>query len=342
MPKLNQKDTQPIIKAELESYSSLLADIRALIKQAQGRAYQAVDNIRVQTYWQIGERIVRASLEHQDRAEYGQEVIKRLAVDLEISERNLYNAVAFYRAYPILQTVSAELSWSHYVELTQLNVREERRFYEVQAIRGRWSVRELRKNILSDLYQQAKVSGELVTTMPLELPFPSEAFKDVYQWDFLKLKPSYTERELEDALIASVERLLLELGPDFYLGGRQQKMIIDGQIHTVDLEFYHRGLQCIVLVDLKRGPFKSDYVGQMNKYLNYYKENKRYEWEKPPIGLIICEHKGVEEVRYALGDLEEKIFVAEYKLRLPKEEEIKHLLSAGVAVSNFPEKSSND
>ncbi|MBC8229037.1 DUF1016 family protein, partial [bacterium] len=116
---------------------------------------------------------------------------------------------------------------------------------------------------------------------------------------------------------------LMELGPDFYLGGRQQKMIIDGQIHTVDLEFYHRGLQCIVLVDLKRGPFKSDYVGQMNKYLNYYKENKRYEWEKPPIGLIICEHKGVEEVRYALGDLEEKIFVAEYKLRLPSEDEIK-------------------
>jgi len=241
-----------------------------------------------------------------------------------------------------LQTVSAlsrrralffaELSWSHYVSLTQLDDREERRFYEVQAIRSGWSVRELRQNIKSDLYQQAKARGELVTTMPLELPEPSEAFKDVYHWDFLSLSPSYTERELEDALIASVERLLMELGPDFYLGGRQQKMIIDGQIHTVDLEFYHRGLQCIVLVDLKRGPFKSDYVGQMNKYLNYYKENKRYEWEKPPIGLIICEHKGVEEVRYALGDLEEKIFVAEYKLKLPSEEDIKHLL----------EKSSND
>jgi len=226
----------------------------------------------------------------------------------------------------------AELSWSHYVSLTQLDDREERRFYEVQAIRSGWSVRELRQNIKSDLYQQAKARGELVTTMPLELPEPSEAFKDVYHWDFLSLSPSYTERELEDALIASVERLLMELGPDFYLGGRQQKMIIDGQIHTVDLEFYHRGLQCIVLVDLKRGPFKSDYVGQMNKYLNYYKENKRYEWEKPPIGLIICEHKGVEEVRYALGDLEEKIFVAEYKLKLPSEEDIKHLL----------EKSSND
>lgn len=183
-----------------------------------------------------------------------------------------------------------------------------------------------------------------MTTMPLELPEPSEVFKDVYHWDFLPLSPSYTERQLEDALIASVEQLLMELGPDFYLGGRQQKMIIDGQIHTVDLEFYHRGLQCIVLVDLKRGPFKSDYarsnprlrlrVGQMNKYLNYYKENKRYEWEKPPIGLIICEHKGwvrcvrtstpsTEEVRYALSDLEEKIFVAEYKLRLPSEEDIK-------------------
>jgi len=335
MSKENNQDTQPLIQAELEGYSALLADIRTLISQAQGRAYQAVDNIRVQAYWQIGERIVRAELEHQDRAEYGQEVIKRLAVDLSISERNLYNAVAFYRAYPILQTVSAELSWSHYVSLTQLDDREERRFYEVQAIRSGWSVRELRQNIRSDLYQQAKASGELVTTMPLELPEPSEVFKDVYHWDLgdvLSLSPSYTERQLEDALIASVEQLLMELGPDFYLGGRQQKMIIDGQIHTVDLEFYHRGLQCIVLVDLKRGPFSSDYVGQMNKYLNYYKENKRYEWEKPPIGLIICEHKGVEEVRYALGDLEEKIFVAEYKLRLPSEEEIKHLL----------EKSSND
>lgn len=323
------KDT----KMELAGYSALLRDIRSLIEQAKGRAYQAVDNIRVQTYWQIGERIVRAELEHQDRAFYGQEVIKKLADDLSISERNLYNAVAFYRAYPILQTVSAELSWSHYVELTKLKEVKVRRFYELQAIRSRWSVRELRDKIKEDLYQQASESGEMVTRVPLELPDKSEAFKDVYRWDFLELEPSYTERQLEDALIKSVERLLMELGPDFYLGGRQQKMMIDGQIHTVDLEFFHRGLQCIVLVDLKRGPFKSEYVGQMNKYLNYYKENKRYEWEKPPIGLIICEHKGAQEVHYALGGLEEKIFVAEYKLRLPSEEDIKRGLKNEVSTN---------
>lgn len=313
----------------VEGYNEILREIKGLLEKATYQAYKAVDNLRVQTYWQIGERIVRAELEHTERADYGEKLLKHLAKDINIAWRNIYNALLFYKTYPILQTVSAKLSWSHYIELITVPNGKERSFYESQIVQNNWSVRELRKQISNNLYSRALKENNLVTTisMPVTPILPERVFKNTYNFDFLKLRNGHSERQIEDGLLANVERLLMEFGPDFSLVGRQRKIVIDREIHAIDLEFYHRGIPCIILVDLKIDKFKSEYAGQMNKYLNYYRENKMYSWEKPPVGLIICEHKGKEEVHYALGCLENNIFVAEYMTKLPSENEIKKSIS---------------
>ncbi len=312
----------------LDGYSQLLKDIKSILQQGLSKAYKAVDNLKVQTYWQIGERVVREELEHKERADYGQRVVEHLATDLQMSRSAMFSIVAFYKTYPIVQTLSGQLSWSHYLELITIQDKEKRTFYELQIIHNIWSVRELKKQIQNNAYERAKREGKLTITLPvpLEPTLPEDIFKDTYHFDFLKLGDGYTESELEYGLVSNIEKLLLEFGFDFSLSGRQKKIIIDGQAHTVDLEFYHRGIPCVVLVDLKIGNFRSEYVGQMNKYLNWYRENKKYVWEREPIGLIICQSKGVEEVHYALGGISNRIFVAEYKTKLPSEEEIKKAL----------------
>jgi len=305
-------------------YNEILRDIRSLLEKATYQAYKAVDNLRVQTYWQIGERIVRAELEHKERADYGENVIERLAIDLGFQKRDIYRMVQFYKIYPIVTSLMSQLSWTHYTVLITIDDEEKRQFYEIQTVQNSWSVRQLKKQIKGNLYQRTLKEKEITTTIsfPLMPILPEQVFKDTYNFDFLQLQNGHSEKQLEEGLLANVERLLLEFGSDFSLAGRQRRIMIDQEIHTIDLEFYHRGIPCIILVDLKIGKFKSEYVGQMNKYLNYYRENKKYSWERSPVGLIVCEYKGKEEVHYALGDLEDKIFVAEYKAKLPGEKEL--------------------
>ncbi len=312
----------------LEEYEIILEDIRSLIEKAQYQAYRAIDNLRVQAYWQVGERIVRSELEHRERADYGKRLIERLALDLVFHRRDLYRMVQFYRTYPIVTSLLSQLSWTHYTILIKIDDENKRRFYELQTARNGWSTRELDRQIGGETYEKTIKEGKLVIPVPqlLKPIEPEEAFKDTYSFEFLMMGGDYKEAELEDALISHVEKTLLEFGVDFSLAGRQKPVVIDGEYHSVDLEFYHRGIPCIVLVDLKIGKFRAEYVGQMNKYLNFYRENRRYKWEKDPVGLIICEHKGREEVRYALGGLKRKIFVAEYKVRLPSEKQIKERL----------------
>lgn len=313
-----------IEKQTLQGYKILREDVAYLLEKAKLQAYKAVDNIRVQTYWQIGERITREELKN-GRADYGQKVISLLAEDLGFSRADLFKMVQFYKAYPIVSQVARQLSWSHYAELIFVKNEEERHFYEIQAINNNWGRNKLREQIKLNIYQQAKKDGqiEVITKLPLRLPEPEEVFKDTYHFDFLGLEEGHSEQELEDALINRIVRTLLELGHGFYFGGRQKKITIDAQIHNVDLEFYNRELRCIVLVELKTEKFKAEFVGQMNKYISYYRKNIQLPHEKPAIGLIICAGKGKEEVHYALDGLDDRIFVAEYKTKLPSEEEIK-------------------
>lgn len=317
-----------LIKTEqknLEGYKHLLEDIKSILQSGLGKAYKAVDNIKVQTYWQIGERIVREELANEERANYGEELIKKLSIDLNLHERTLYRIWHFYNTYPILTTVLSELSWSHYLALIDIKNSEERKFYEVQSVKESWSVRELEKRIKSKEYEKIRKAGQVAIKLPLQLPSPEEVFKDVYTWDFLELKEEHDEKQLETALLDNIQKILLEFGRGFAFMGNQEKILIGGQWHKADLLFYHRFLRCIVLVELKKEKFKPEFVGQINKYLTYFRENK-LETERDPVGLIICKGKDDEEVHYALGKLKEDIFVAEYKTYLPSEEEIKKKL----------------
>jgi len=318
-------------KPDKSDYSFLLNDIRSILDRALSKAYKAVDNIRVQTYWQIGERIVREELQHKDRADYGGKLIEMLAVDLKFSRATMFSIIAFYRTYPIVQTLSGQLSWSHYLEFIRIESKEERDFYESQTLSNIWSIRQLQGQIRSKFYNRAK-KEKLTITMPIPAKpvLPEKIFKNTYHFDFLGLEDRHQEAELEKGMISNIEKVLLEFGADFSFLGKQKKVIIDGQVHAVDIEFYHRGIPCIVLVELKTGRFKGEYIGQMNKYLNWYKENKRYTWEKDPIGIIICRNKGAEEVHYALGGISNRIFVAEYKLKLPSKDNIGRLFAGTV------------
>jgi len=250
--KLAKKEAEKNGKEGLEGYTEILQDIKSLLEKARYRAYKAVDNLRVQTYWQIGERIVRGELQHRERADYGERVIERLASDLDIAKRNLHNTVRFYRVYSIVQTVSAQLSWSHFVELIYLNNKEERQFYEQQAIQNAWSVRELRRQIRSNLYERAKSEGEITIIQPIAKALqPEQVFKDTYNFDFLKLPEKYSEEDLKTGLLNKLEKFLQELGSDFFIGRREVPVLIGGNWDKVDLELFrsekiNRGLERIL------------------------------------------------------------------------------------------------
>lgn len=313
-----------IIKEELKDYSIILKDIRFLLEKTKAQAYKAVDNIRVQVYWQIGERIVREELQHKERADYGKKLIESLARDLGLGKVSLHYTVKFYKAYPIIQTVSEQLSWSHYVELIYLNNTQERYFYGNQSIINRWSVRKLRDEIKNQLYLRLKKQGKLTITKPLTLAIkPEDVFKDTYHFDFLELKSKYKEEDLKNELLNKLEKFLQELGSDFFIGRREVPVLIGGNYDKVDLELFHAGLMCYILVEIKTEKFKHSHVSQMYSYINWYKEHKWREGQRQPIGLIICKTKDTETVHYALGRLKQEIFVAEYKTKLPSEQEIK-------------------
>ncbi|MBU0568920.1 DUF1016 family protein [bacterium] len=223
---------------KLEGYSQLLEEVKSILQKGLIRAYKAVDNVRVQTYWQVGERIVREELKHRERAGYGKRVVERLSPDVGFSPAELWRMVQFYKVYPILVTVSRELSWSHYIALITIDKEEERRFYEIQAIKNSWGVRDLRYRIRANEYEKAKKEGKFELSLPAQLPSPDEVFKDTYDWTFLDLEKDHTERELEDGLMQHIEKVLLELGKGFAFMGRQQKVLINDTWHRIDILFY--------------------------------------------------------------------------------------------------------
>ncbi|MBI4448174.1 DUF1016 family protein [Candidatus Woesearchaeota archaeon] len=308
---------------KLEGYAHLLRDIKSILQAGLSNAYKAVDNIKVRAYWQVGERIVREELQHKDRAGYGKKIIPLLAPEIGMDEQTLHHIIRFYRKYPIFSAVRRELSWTHYRILLYIENKEKRLFYEDQSIINRWSTRELEKRIRKKEFERARKSGEVAVQLPKQLPSPEDVFKESYDWDFLELEKNHSERELEKAVLGNVGRALLEFGNGFAFMGSQVKILIAGQYRKIDLVFYHRLLKCIVLVELKIGNFRREFVAQMNQYLTYIREHDKVEGEREPIGLIICREKNEEEVHYALGKLRQEIFVAEYKTQLPTEEEIK-------------------
>lgn len=310
-----------------KDYQTLLQELQSILLKGQYTAYKAVDNIKVQTYWQIGERIVREELQHKDRAGYGEYLVANLAIDLDFKKRRLHEIIQFYQAFPIVRALHAQLSWYHYLELMKIQEDEKRSFYQNKTIQNSWGYRELRQQISSNLYENI-TPQERHATFQTKLPAETslDVFKDVLDFNPLGLELKDDERKMETKLVKNIDLFLKELGENFAFIGHQVPIKIAGQTHKIDLVLYHRGIPCVVLVELKIGKFSSQDVGQINKYIGYYRKNMQFAHERDTIGLIICQEADQEEVVYALDGLEDKIFVAQYKAKLPSEQEIKEII----------------
>lgn len=331
----------------IPDYSAIQAGIVGLLDAARRSAARSVNAVMTATYWEIGRRIVSFDQGGQDRAAYGEALIERLADDLTrrfgrgFSRQNLWQMRAFHLAWPgagILQTVSGEsadlnamaktfpLPWSAYVRLLSVKDESARRFYEAEALRCGWSVRQLDRQVNSQFYERTALSKNKAamlqkaqTPAASDALTPEQAIKDPFVLEFLNLKDEYSESDLEDALIAHLADFLMELGDDFAFVGRQRRLRLDDSWFRVDLLFFHRQLKCLIVIDLKVGKFSYADAGQMHMYLNYAKAHWMKPGENPPIGLILCADKGSAEAHYALEGLANKVLAAEYQTVLPNE-----------------------
>lgn len=324
-----------------QEYAQLIDNISSLLAQARQKAYSSVNQILIQTYWEIGKRIVEYEQKGKEKAEYGSQLLVDLSHDLNLrygdgfSKSNIYSMRLFYISHQKFQTLSGKLSWSHYVELLKVKDELARSFYEKQCIKETWSIRELKRQINSMLFERIALSkdkeGVLQLAKQVQLvEKPEDAIKSPYILEFLGLKEdaSYSETELESTIISKLKAFILELGKDFLFVERQKRISIANHHYYIDLVFYHRILRCFVLVDLKLGELTHADTGQMNFYLNYFQQNEMKEGENCPIGLILCASKNKELAKYILTD--KNLFASEYKLKLPDEqvlqEEIRRLL----------------
>jgi predicted nuclease of restriction endonuclease-like (RecB) superfamily len=234
------------------------------------------------------------------------------------------------RKFSLTDLVQAfPLPWSHYVRLLSVNNPDARSFYEAEAIRGGWSVRQLDRQISTQFYERTALSKNKASMLKKgerpakgETPTAEEELKDPYVLEFLGLKDEYSENDLEEALILHLERFLLELGGDFAFIGRQKRLRIGSEWYRIDLLFFHRKLKCLMVIDLKVGKFTHADAGQMHMYLNYAREHWVNEGENPPVGLILCAEKDFSVAKYALEGLPNKIMASEYKLALPDEKRL--------------------
>jgi len=337
------------------TYNNLINRIAEILNQARTKVVREINKAQVLAYWEIGREIVEFEQKGKRRAEYGEELLKKLSADLSakfgrgFSERNLRNMRAFYLNFPIRQTLSAkseigqtlsdkfepQLSWSHYCELLKVEEPLARSFYEQEAVQNNWSVRELKRQINSMLFERLALSKDTKAVMKMAkkgqlIEKPEDAIKDPYILEFLNLKEetSYTETQLEQALIDKLLYFLLELGKGFSFVARQKRITIANRHYYIDLVFYNRFLKCFVLIDLKTGELDHSDIGQMNFYLNYFKENEKTEGENDPIGLILCSKKDDIFAKYVLGGLSNKVFASKYKLALPTEKELRAKLKS--------------
>ena len=260
---------------------------------------------------------------------------KRLSRDLterygnSFGMSNINKMRKFYSLYPILQTVSAKLSWSHYVELLKIEDSMERSFYLKECEQENWGVRELRRQMKSMLFQRLVLSKDKTEVIRLStagqvVEKAEDILKDPYVFEFVGLPelPVYKEGDLENALVNNLSQFLLELGKGFTYVGRQQKINIGGRIYKVDLVFYHRILKCFVLIDLKRGEVQHEDIGQMNLYLNYFREELNTEGDTEPIGIVLGAYEDKLMVKYATQNISNQLFVSRYQLYLPNKEQL--------------------
>lgn len=360
MAKRTAKKTVIVGAAEIPSYGEVFNSMVELLEHARRASARSVNAIMTATYWEVGRRIVEYEQRGEERVEYyGKELVDRLSDDLSqrfgrgFGRANLFQMRAFYLAYApeIVQTLSGQslsrsihqtasdesslpdltarfpLSWSHYVRLLSVKNPQARAFYETEALRGGWSIRQLARQINSQFYERTALSRNKASMLKKggvatldDAVTATEEIKDPFVLEFLGLKDEYSEHDLEEALIGHLEEFLLELGSDFAFIGRQRRLRIGDQWFRVDLLFFHRRLRSLVVIDLKLGEFTHADAGQMHLYLNYAREHWTHPDENPPVGLILCTEKNEAVAHYALEGLPNRVLAAEYRTALPDEQ----------------------
>jgi predicted nuclease of restriction endonuclease-like (RecB) superfamily len=396
-------------------YDQLLSDIGKATESTQTLAARSINQILTLRNWLIGAYIVEFEQNGLDRAAYGDQLLKRLASDLNAREvkgfslSNLKNYRLFALEYaaivetslpriflsfqgnisfpPISQTVSGQfgfseqgsqdvpiqakethakatievfaslkvrveknppltwqdsaywerllssLSWSHLVQLLQVDNSLKRAFYEVECMKSQWSVRDLKRQMDTALFERVGLSKDKDGVMALAqqgkmIASPEAVLRDPYVFEFLGLeeRSHFSEAALEKTLIDHLQQFMRELGRDFCFVDRQYRIAVGSEVYHLDLLFYHRKLRCLVAIDLKLGSFKHEYAGQMNFYLNYLRHEQTYEDENPPIGLLLCTEKDETVVQYATGGMDNQLFVSKYQSALPSIAQLQHWL----------------
>ncbi len=318
-----------------KDYTTLIDQIGSLLESSRNKVAVAVNDIMVQTYWTIGQYIVEYEQKGELRAEYGKSLLSQLSKDLKerygkgFNRSGLQYMRKLYVAFPICTTLSCKLTWSHYVEVLKCDDILETQFYVAQCEKDKWSVRELQRQMKSMLFHRLALSKDKKEILHLAkegmtIQKAEDIIKDPYVLEFAGIPEStnFLESDLERGLINNLQHFLLELGKGFAFIGRQYRISIGGKHFYVDLVFYHRILKCFVLIDLKRGEIEHNDIGQMNLYLNYFKQEEMTEGDNEPIGIVLGAAKDNVLIEYATAGITNQLFVSKYQLYLPKREEL--------------------
>lgn len=324
-----------------------------LLYSARNSVIRVVNHTMVVTYYEIGRAIVEEEQSGQDRAQYGKKLLHDLSKVLTkefgkgFSVTNIQQMRQFFLKYQNQETLSVnsddqnqqtvsaifQLSWSHYLILMRIVNEPERKFYEIEAYKSNWSVRELERQLDSELYTRLVLSRDKEKVKELSekgliIKQPKDVIKDPYILEFLGLPEisAYSESELEEQIINNLERFLLELGNGFTFVGRQVRFTFDEEHYRIDLVFYNRILRCFVLIDLKIGKLRHQDLGQMQMYVNYYDRFAKLDDENKTIGIILCKDKKDTMVEITLPENNQQIFASKYELILPSKEQLKRIV----------------
>jgi len=324
--------------------SGLVADARQIIETARANAVRSVDFNRVQMYWNLGRRIVEEEQHGEARAEYGARIVRGLSDVLEreygsgFGLRQLEQSRRFYLIYPIAHTVCAQLNWSQYKLLISIEEPDKREYYQLEAVSNCWTKRELERQIHSQLWERLLLSNDKESVLAVarkeRIPEkPTEIIKDPQRLEFLGLekKASYYESDLEQAIIDNLQSYMMELGDGFLFSARQKRIMLEDDEFFVDLVFYNRLLRCFVLIEIKTGKLTHQDLGQLQMYVNYYDRKVKLPEERKTIGILLCSNKNDSVVKMTLPETNDSILAAEYKLRLPSEEQLLEVVAKAQA-----------
>jgi predicted nuclease of restriction endonuclease-like (RecB) superfamily len=318
-------------------YWQLLERIGEKYEAARNNIVTAVNTEMLHAYWEIGRYIVYFEQGGKEKADYGVHLLESLSKDLSLkhgkgfSRSNLSYMRLLYSRYPICETLSHKLTWSHYCELLKVDDDLARGFYEKQAIIDNWGIRELRRQKKTGLFHRLAIGKDKTKILELSkkgqiIKSEEDFIKNPHVFEFMNFPENfqYTETDVEKAIINNLQNFLLEMGKGFAFIGRQQRITLNNRHYFVDLVFYHVKLKCYVLIDLKIGEVEYEHIGQMKLYLGYYTKEINEVTDNEPIGLILSEEKDEIMVEYAMLNDSSKLIVSKYQLYLPDTEQLKN------------------